>query len=161
MANRCFNELYFTGSNAAVKQANLFLAGLPADKWDVVKIEGTEGYFQDLFIRESRFHFCTRWEPDLQTVKAVADRFQVGFVLQYDDPQMSLYGQASYHRGRLTDIRLGREDFTGVAYRPEKDVFQYQGQDYDNLEPLALDILAAKVRQAQPAHPKQHLKPRH
>jgi hypothetical protein len=141
MANTCYNELYLTSDNANVKEANLFLAGLPIDNWDGASIPGTDGYFQDLYFGKGCFHFGTRWVPDMVTVKVLADRFEVGFVLNYSDPAMSLYGQARYDKGKFIDVRLGVEDYAKIKYLPRRDVYDYGGRSYRNFETLSRELL--------------------
>lgn len=160
MANTCFNELYFTGEGERVKQANLFLAGLPTDEWGGAKIEGTNGYFQDLYFGQGKFLFGTRWVPDMVTVQAIADRFRVGFTLDYTDPMMSLYGQARYENGRFSNIRLGVDDYAKVKYLPRKDVYEYQDRVYRNLDTLSRELLKEKIRMEQPAKQQHRLKQR-
>jgi hypothetical protein len=150
MANKCYNELYFTGDGAKVKEANLFLAGLPADDWDGAAIPGTEGYFQDLYFGQGCFHFGTRWVPDMVTVQAIADHFRVGFVLDYSDSMTDLYGQARYVHGKVSDIRLGVEDFAKIRYLPREDAYEYQGKQHRMLETLAKDLLKEKISSAYP-----------
>src|ERR1700749_4585300 len=101
MANTCFNELYFTGEAGRVKQANLYLAGLPKEQFGGVKIVGTDGYFQDIDFCQGKFLFGTKWAPDLIATQSIADRFGVGFKLDYNDPMTYLRGQANYIKGKL------------------------------------------------------------
>ncbi|OOQ58280.1 DUF1281 family ferredoxin-like fold protein [Mucilaginibacter pedocola] len=146
MANTCFNELYFTGDSAKVQRANLFLAGLPRDEWGGVTIEGTDGYFQDIGFSRGRFLFGTRWGPQLETARVIADRFGVGFVYDYCEPMMSLYGQARYEKGQACDIRLGQKDFAGVSYLEDDDVYVYQNTHYRSIETLSRLLLQERLQ---------------
>jgi len=146
MANICYNELYFIGDNVKVKEANLFLAGLPIDDWDGAAIPSTDGYFQDLYFGKGCFHFGTRWVPDMVTLKTLADRFEVGFILDYSDPAMSLYGQARYEKGRASDVRLGVDDYAKIKYLSRRDVYEYGGGAYRNLETLSRELLKEKIK---------------
>src|SRR3569833_2011313 len=123
MANTCFKELRFTGKSEAVREANLFLAGLPKDKWGGVMANGTDGYFQDIYFGKGSFHFGTRWGPDIATAKSLADRFAVGFILDYAETMMGLYGQVRYVQGEVIDTRLGPDDYVQVTLRPGNEVY--------------------------------------
>jgi len=149
MANRCSNKLYFTGSEAKVKAVNLFMAEQAARcaTSGGCYIEGTDGYFGDLMIGKGRFLFDTSWEPDIPTVMAIANRFKVGFVLDYQDSAMSLYGQARYHHDQLRDTRLNSSDFAEVSAGKQEDTYQYRGQLFTDDEVLALYLLKAKIKQ--------------
>lgn len=158
MANTCFNELYFTGESSRVKVANIYLAHLIKDDWGGVCIEATNGYFQDIEFGNGHFCFGTRWGPDLMTSQAIADRFKVGFVLDYCEPMMSLYGQAKYERGKINDVRLEIKDFASVAYLDKDDVYLYNNARYTALETLARNLLKEKLLTTQSFAKKKNLK---
>lgn len=106
MANTCFNELHFTGESTGVQKANQFLAGLPKDEWGGIKVDDADGYLQDIGFSQGRFQFGTRWGPYLQTARVVADRFGVGFIYDYCEPMMNLYGQAKYERNGWAEFKV-------------------------------------------------------
>jgi|GEM_PF-3210769 len=160
MANTCFNELHFTGERENIKQANLFLSGLSKDEWGGVKIEGMEGYFQDINFCNGQFIFGTRWGPDMETLMAVADRFKAGFLLDYAEPMMSLYGQAQYNKGKLLDVRLSGPDFKEVNYLEKDDVYVYKGRHFRSSETLCRLLLKEKLEIEKSPEEKKQIKPR-
>ncbi|RFZ92942.1 hypothetical protein D0C36_16265 [Mucilaginibacter conchicola] len=147
MANQCYNEVYFTGEQNRVKQANRFLSGHQLDEYDGTAIKGTDGYFQDLYFCNGKFHFGTRWVPDFTTLIAVADLFKVGFIVEYSDPAMSLYGRGMYKDGTFVDVRLDIDDYKKIGYNQKEGTYQYQDRTYRDLEKPALAVLKDKVSQ--------------
>ena len=124
----------------------MFLAGHKIDEWDGAKIDGTEGYFQDLWFGEGKFHFGTRWVPDFETLMNVADRFKVGFEVDYSDPSMSLYGKGMYAKHIMVDVRLDIDDYNKIKYDQKADNYEYQNKRYRALERPALEVLRDKIK---------------
>jgi len=114
MANWCSNRVVFMGSPEAIEQVQkLFKAMAEKEKKEFVGQLPTflshEKYdkFSDIYIDENDtgvFEYETRWAPNIETVRKIAEYYKVDFVLDYAQVTDIIYGRATYQNGILNDV---------------------------------------------------------
>ena len=74
------------------------------------------------FIRweDDVLYYSMRWSPNIDALQQVADHFKCGFILEFDELMMKLYGLVSYEDKTLNLVELTVEDFDQYSFN-EKD----------------------------------------
>lgn len=139
MENCCNNSVQFNGEPQALKEIEwLFQAMSALEKENrlgqippFIKNDG-EGYLFEIDFSNTSFYYQTKSKPNIEVLVEIADRFQAGFSLEYYDLEKSLFGEAKYEQGILTDIRLDIEDFEHFNYDLEEQAYMFEGLYYDS-----------------------------
>jgi hypothetical protein len=108
MANWCSNAVEFRGERGKLDTLeNLFKAmlakGRIEDKGQLPEfVQSDVGYFFELELSLFPTVFYeTRWVPNTDVVKQIADHFDVEFVQEYAEPMNGVKGEAHYFGGLL------------------------------------------------------------
>lgn len=95
MANWCSNTVVFEGSSEAIKQIQQLFQAMKENEEKtshgqlphfVSNING--GYFFNLYWNEGdegMFQYETKWSPNSEVLRSIADMFKVDFVLDYEE----------------------------------------------------------------------------
>ena len=138
MANWCFNTVTFQGNDDQIEklqelflnmQAQFILQGkgqLPAF------IQKESEYFFEMEMSDNVLNYVTKWSPNLETVREIADEFGVEFSFHYEETANGIYGEAVYEKGNLKDTFLTIDDFASYIYDEEKDTYLFEGEYYEN-----------------------------
>jgi hypothetical protein len=98
------------------------------------------------FYNNGRVYYRTPWEPNLEALQQIADHHGVGFVNRYSEPDMFLWGEATYEKGQGKDIRLERSDYSRCVYNSEYHYFIYNGKGYECDHEAFEEMLDDKIR---------------
>lgn len=114
MANWCSNRVVFTGSPEAIEKIQkLFKAMVEKEKKEfegqLPDFLSSEKYdkFSDIYIDKEAagaFEYESRWTPNIETVRKIAEYYKVDFVLDYAQVTDIIYGRATYQNGVLKDV---------------------------------------------------------
>jgi hypothetical protein len=156
MANWCSNRVAFYGDVEAVRQIKVvFQTMLDKHRKSGVGqipdfLNKENGYFFDIYWNEEDdgiFEYETRWSPNTEIVREIADHFCVGFLHEYSETGCLLYGRTVYKDGILTDTYLEWDDFDAYHFDDERDVYHFEGEDYESdLEILEI-LLVRKIHE--------------
>lgn len=150
MPNWCSNMIVFEGKPEAIT-AIQELFQLMKEKEEETKhgqlpdfiSKENGGYFFNIYWNEGdegQFQYETKWSPNTDIVKQIAEHFKVNFTQDYEESGCLIYGQAIFKDGILTDTYLDSQDFDSYELDEETDTYHFEGTEYDsNLE--ILDIL--------------------
>jgi len=58
-----------------------------------------------------------------------------------------------YHEGELDGVSLTRADAEQIGYDEEREVFLFEGKEFDNDEVIIYSLYAKKIADFQAAHP--------
>ncbi|RWY47381.1 DUF1281 family ferredoxin-like fold protein [Mucilaginibacter gilvus] len=150
MANWCSNSVEFIGEHSQFEQlTSLFQA--------MAKKEKKEERGQlPTFVKEERGHlFCIRWEdgilnyetkwaPNTNIIVQIADKFGVGFKLNYTEPGMEIFGESTYTDGCLEDICLDNDDTSRYEYNEDDSTYRFENQNYECSEEIQEILLERK-----------------
>lgn len=150
MPNWCLNRVGFTGSDSALTGVRLMFQK-PAEKGQAEQkgqlpefITEKDGYFFDLRVEDQDIYYETRWSPNTDRVREIADHFDIGFIHNYEEPGNCIYGGATYVNQVLTAVALDIEDFNLYEYDEEKDTYTFEAQSYDCSEEIQEILLERK-----------------
>ncbi len=156
MANWCWNTVQFNCSDQKLKQLQEFFAEMAAKEIKEQKgqlpafFQTDRGYLFEISFENDFLCYETKWCPNVEVIKAIADHFEVGFILNYEELAMQVYGECVYNNGILSDIFLDNTDFAQYSIN-EKDgnTWVYEGGIYDtDLEILEILLLRKKALRA-------------
>lgn len=99
----------------------------------------------DFFDR--KIYFETPFVPNIDLLLQIADRYGANFSLDYHELGRSVFGEADYVQGNLTDIRLDVEDFEQFTYDLQEQAYVYEGLYYDSDVEILEIMLALKKEQ--------------
>lgn len=161
MANWCSNTVVFEGNlkilgkldklfkAMAKKEAKENCGQLP----DFLQ-EQKDGYFFDIYQNDDAtgvIQYETRWSPNIEIVKQIAEKYKVNFVHDYAELGNLVYGRATFSNQQLTNTFLNFEDFG--KFDSDEETFTYDfenkiyGSEYDILDIL----LERKIASQSPA----------
>lgn len=142
MANWCSNTVVFEGKPEAIKQIQQLFQTMKE------KEEKTEegqlpnfsddtngGYFFNIYWNEGDegiFQYETKWSPNTEILRSIADLYQVDFVQDYEEMGNGVYGKASYQNGILDDVCLSDEELDTYHFDEETDTYHFEGETYES-----------------------------
>ena len=140
MANWCWNTVDFKGNEETLKQIKAFFAEMAAKEEQEKQgqlpafFPERSGYMFNIFCEGYGFGYETKWAPNVEVIKAIADHFKAGFQMNYEELMMQVYGECSYDKGILTDIFLDDEDFSQYDLNEEdgEETWVFEGSVYDS-----------------------------
>ena len=159
MANWCHNGVRFTGQPEKVASAIAFLFHTRQQQElhnnyelpDFITAKN-DGLFE-IYVKDDEAHFRSAWEPPLQALCQIADHFDVGYINKFEEPGMFVYGKVYYHEGDLNGIRLTQEDKAKVTYDEEREVFSFEGNEFDDDFVIIYSIFEKQIADFEAAHP--------
>ena len=136
MANWCSNKVELIGEHSQFEYLKILFEAMASKE----KKEGKGQLPEFMNEKDSGYLFGTRWEdgmlfyetkwsPNFEVVKQVAEHFSVGFIHNYAEPGNMIYGEATYKDGVLTDIFLEPADYQLYDYDEEKDTYSFESDD--------------------------------
>jgi len=138
MANWCSNSVMFTGEQNQIDElGTLFLQMAEKEKSE------ERGQLPP-FITEAKdwlFYisweaevlcFETRWTPNTEVIRQIADHYGVGFIHGYMETGNLIFGEATYENGILIDVFLDPEDFDQYEYNEETDTCAFKEETYES-----------------------------
>ena len=145
MGNWCFNKVKFNGGQTAVDAVTglfkLLEARQKAQKQlNVPDFMPAENNFRDIEVGNEHVYFRSKHRPDVDTLKNIADHFQLGFTDRYEEPDTYMFGAILYQDGELQKIRLENEDFQKLQYDQELKGYVLDGKTFDD-DLDAFDVL--------------------
>lgn len=146
MANWCYNVVTFENNPNVLEQLKQLFESL-AEK----EKKEEQGQLPDFILNSKRYMFSinwqdetasyeTKWSPNIEEMKQIADHFKIGFNYYYEELGCLLYGVARYENAVLSNSFLESSDF-GLFEENEGDgIWTFEGQkfesEYDILEIL-------------------------
>lgn len=154
MANRCSNQVTFIGSQENLNEVlNLFQRMMDNESKGSIGqmpdfIDSKSGHFSDISQNKTNiyaFSYDTFWSPNIDVLRFTANHFNVGFVLDYEEYGMKLFGRTIYENQILKDCRLNMDDFKNITYDTETDNFEFEGKTYGCDSPIIRILLERKI----------------
>jgi hypothetical protein len=137
MANWCGNSVQFDCSPETMEKIIAFFDELKAkgDKKNCGQlpafIKADTGYMFDIYWADGVLYYDTKWSPNIDIMVAIAAHFGASFTYSYDEMSMLVYGEAEYKYGVLTDICLELPDFEAYTFDEAKEVYLFEGEEYE------------------------------
>lgn len=152
MANWCFNMVQFEGDTHQIKEVEQLFAAMAAREQkqqcgqlpDFAKQHN--GYFFSIRWEEDVLYYETKWCPNTEQLLIIADHFNVGFIHDYEESGMQIYGQSTYRNGILTTVDLDPEDYDLFEYDEEQNNYLFEGERYPS-EFEIFEILLERKKQ--------------
>jgi len=141
--NDCLNIITFEGDKTKIEEALDFITDSNR--------HNTDNIGKELTLTKYGYSVSTDWEPNITGVKRIADKFDLNFRLQYDEPGNQLFGEVIYEDGELTIIELDDDDFSKVSFDEESGLYTYGSQIGCDMSEFFVDLLFAKVCSNYPA----------
>ena len=155
MANWCSNTVAFEGNETDLKQIKMEFRKMIIKEQnencgqlpEFISDE-SRGYFFDIVWEEDDciFNYQTKWSPNTEVLKQIAERFKVDFILDYEEISNQIYGRTIFSDGELTDIYLEDEDFEKYRYDEEAENYHFEGETYDSDYEILETLLDRKVK---------------
>lgn len=154
MANWCNNKVTFTGvQDSLIKVVTLFQTMIDDEsKGEIGQmpdfIESKDGYFFEIYQDDNleyTFEYETRWSPNIEILRIIANRYNVGFVLDYEESGCMVFGKTIYENKVLTDYFLNQCDFQECAYNADTDCYDFEGVTYEYKDDIMKILLERKI----------------
>lgn len=155
MANWCSNTVVFGGSPETITAIQELFQAMK-EKEDKTK-EGqlpefvpdtNGGYFFNIYWNEGDegiYQYETKWSPNTEILQAIAKRYKVDFVQDYEEMGNLVYGKTLYKDGILTDTYLDDDDLDQYEFDEETDLYHFEGEEYDSDYEILETLLERKI----------------
>lgn len=136
MPNWCNNIVMFTGEPQKLGEIERLFNAMASREKETrmgqlppfARSDG--GYCFDIRVEDGTIYYDTKWAPNTGILVQIADHFQTGFVQEYSEFDMSVFGEAEYENGTLTETSLDHGDFQLFEY-DESGVYLFEGRFYE------------------------------
>ena len=154
MANWCNNKVTFTGNREVLdKVSNVFQEMIEKEtKGNIGQlpdfVKSKNGYFCEIYRSETdecSFHYETRWSPNIEALWIVANHYDVGFVLDYEESGCMVFGKTICENQILQDYFLNQCDFQDFIYNVDTDCYEFEGENYDYKKEIVRILLDRKI----------------
>lgn len=154
MANWCNNKVTFTGNREVLdKVSNVFQEMIEKEtKGNIGQlpdfVKSKNGHFCEIYRSETdecSFHYETRWSPNIEVLWIVANHYDVGFVLDYEESGCMVFGKTICENQILQDYFLNQCDFQDFIYNVDTDCYEFKGENYDYKEEIMRILLDRKI----------------
>ena len=158
MANWCSNSVAFEGNEIALEQVRLEFRKMQireneknCGQLPEFISDKNRGYFFDILLEEGGciFNYQTKWSPNTEVLMQIAERFNVDFILDYEEIGNQIYGVSVYSNNELTEICLEEEDFEQYSYNEETDTYSFEEENYESDYEILEILLKRKIRKIQ------------
>lgn len=151
MANWCNNVVWFEADETtmqkikemflemAQKESETNCGQLPAF------IKDDTDWFFAIRWEEDTLYYETKWSPNTEIVQQIADHYNVGFTLDYEELGCLVYGKATYTDGIFTDTNLEQSDFDTYNFDEETDSYHFEGETYESDWEILETLLERKI----------------
>ncbi|MDV3559500.1 hypothetical protein CMU69_08110 [Elizabethkingia anophelis] len=155
MANWCNNTVVFEGTAEAIEQiTQLFKTMAEREQKENCGqlpefVQDTNG---DYFFSISQdnecggvFQYETKWSPNTEAVKQIAEHFKVDFTYEYEELGCLVYGKATFENGTLMETCLDSQDFDSYELDEETDTYHFEGEEYNSEWEILETLLERKI----------------
>ena len=158
MANWCSNSVAFEGNETALEQVRLEFIKMQileneenCGQLPEFILDKKRGYFFDILLEDGGciFNYQTRWSPNTEVLTQIAERFNVDFILDYEEIGNQIYGVSVYSNNELTEIYLEEEDFEQYKYNEETDTYFFEEESYESDYEILEILLKRKIKNMQ------------
>ena len=158
MANWCSNSVAFEGNEIALEQVKLEFKKMQileneenCGQLPEFILDKKRGYFFDILLEDGGciFNYQTRWSPNTEVLTQIAERFNVDFILDYEEIGNQIYGVSVYSNNELTEICLEEEDFEQYDYHEETDTYFFEAENYESDYEILEILLKRKIKNVQ------------
>ena len=158
MANWCSNSVAFEGNETALEQVRLEFIKMQileneenCGQLPEFILDKKRGFFFDILLEDGGciFNYQTRWSPNTEVLTQIAERFNVDFILDYEEIGNQIYGVSVYSNNELTEICLEEEDFEQYDYNEETDTYFFEEKNYESDFEILEILLKRKIQKIQ------------
>ena len=158
MANWCSNSVAFEGNETSLEQVKLEFRKMQireneenCGQLPEFISDKNRGYFFDILLEDGGciFNYQTRWSPNTEVLTQIAERFNVDFILYYEEIGNQIYGVTIYSSSELTEICLEEEDFEQYDYNEETDTYFFEEKNYESDFEILEILLKRKIQKIQ------------
>ncbi|WP_291890245.1 hypothetical protein [Chryseobacterium sp.] len=94
---------------------------------------------------EDVLYYDTKWSPNTEIVRKIADYYKVNFTQDYEELGCLVFGRATYAIGILTDTCLDSEDFDTYQSDEETGYYLFEGETYESDYEIHETLLERKI----------------
>ena len=153
MPNWCNNYITFSGDKENLEKVHQTFIQMQNDegetnegqKPDFLK-EIKDGYFFGIWVDTENnppsYQYDTRWSPNVLDVQAIAEHYNVSFVLEYEELGNDIFGKTTYNHltKKLIEKNLSDDDFAEIEFDFDNDVYTFR-EETDETERNFLEQL--------------------
>lgn len=152
MANWCNNVVWFEADKTTMQKIKEMFLQMAQKENETncgqlppfIK-DDNNWFFAIRWEAEDVLYYDTRWSPNTEVVRQIADHYNVGFTLDYEELGCLVYGKATYTDGVLTDTYLEQTDFDTYQLDEETDSYHFEGETYNSEWEILETLLDRKI----------------
>ena len=150
MANWAQNWVNFLGEETQIKKVNAMFKAMHEKEKETNEgqippfmKEPKQDWFFEIYEDDSEvISYATKWSPNVLDLIEIANYFNLGFEVRYEESSNQIFGKAIFTAGN-TEAKfydLKSEDFDQFEYNEDNDIYTYKGEEYE-CESDILDII--------------------
>lgn len=149
MANNCYGFVDLQGERK--QEALDYIMSIANDNEGIQVVANAEdGYLFDIYECDGTLYFWTKWGPESNQVKALADMFGLGFTYMYEESGNQIYGECRYTPGgEMVDYYIPDEILEEAVFNWDDDYYSWRGKDYECQSEMMDAMLEYVIEQAQ------------
>jgi hypothetical protein len=154
MANICNNTLLFSGKPKNLKAVREIFEPMLIDNENGYGAIPSfianvfDGYMFDIYLDKTDYiSYWTKWCPNEDIIKRIADKYEVDFILDYEELGCGLFGRFHYNHKtkQLIDYCLTDDEMSVVDTNDNGD-YIYNGEEIECPEDIYTEILNQKIK---------------
>lgn len=152
MANWCSNVVWFEADETTMQKIKeMFLQMAKKEKetncGQLPSFIADDGdwFFNIRWEAEDVLYYDTKWSPNTEIVREIADYYKVRFTQDYEELGCLVFGRAIYANGVLTDTCLDSEDFEAYETDNETGYYLFEGETYESDYEIHETLLERKI----------------
>ncbi|MBZ4192021.1 hypothetical protein [Niabella beijingensis] len=152
MANWCNNVVWFEADPTTLQSIkNMFLQMAKKEKATregqlPAFIKDERDWFFDIrWEEEDALYYDTRWSPNIEIVRQIAEHYKVNFTYDYEELGCLVYGRVTYTDGILTNTFLEQSDFDAFELDEDTDLYHFEGETYESEFEILETLLDRKI----------------
>ena len=141
MANWCQNWVTFQGEESKLKEVKTLFEAMQqkekstneGQKPDFENVVFLYWFFEIYTDELDTIRYDTRWSPNVDDLIKIANHFDLGFEVQFEETVNNIFGKAIYTAGNeeAQFYELHNSDFELYEFLQDEDTYLYEGEKYE------------------------------
>jgi hypothetical protein len=154
MANWCANWVNFSGEKTQIEKVNAMFKAMQKKEKEtnlgqvpLFTERPKEGFFFEIYTDEIEIvSYSTKWTPNVANLIEIANYFDLGFEVLYEEFGNQIFGKAIFTAGNSEAKKydLTSKDFEEYEFDEDSDTYKYEGEEYESESEILETIFEKK-----------------
>lgn len=146
MANWCSNYILIDNKKVINCIKRLQKKEKQTERGQTLNYFNDDRYLFNIVINEENITWETKWSPPIETIKALAQKYNCDIEMYYDEPGMEIHGKCWVTDGEFYDVYLEQKDFDKIIYYEEEGLYLFENKMWESDSEIIDILLERKVK---------------